>query len=205
MADNKVHFGIKNAYYSKITKAVVEGVQTITYGTPKALPGSVSLSLDYSGENTIFYADDTSYYTVAGAAKYEGDFEIADVTRDFKKDIFGDIEDENGALIEVDGAEYADFALLVEFSGNVGGQRLVFYNCSATRPAIGSATKEDTTEVQTQTMTITAKTSEKGYVSGQTTVYPVQAYLNVGDDGYSSFFSAVYEPDFTASDKNSEG
>ena len=49
MADNKVHFGIKNAYYSKITKAVVEGVQTITYGTPKALPGSVSLSLDYSG------------------------------------------------------------------------------------------------------------------------------------------------------------
>jgi phi13 family phage major tail protein len=205
MPENKVHFGLKNAYYAKITRTVSDGVVSITFGTPKALPGSVSLSLDPSDENTIFYADDTAYYTVPGIAKYEGDYETASVTRDFKKDIFGDIEDENGALVEVDGAETSDFAFLVEYSGDVGGQRQVFYNCSASRPAAGSATKEESTEVQTQTITITAKTSEKGYVTGQKAVYPVQTYLNVGDEGYDTFFSSVYEPDFTASNNDTEG
>ena len=58
---NKVKFGLKNCHYATTTIAE-DG--TITYGTLKSLPGSVSLALDAEGENDPFYADDSVYYMV---------------------------------------------------------------------------------------------------------------------------------------------
>ena len=43
---NKVKFGIKNCYYSVITE---DDNGQVTYGTPVAFKGAVSLSLDASG------------------------------------------------------------------------------------------------------------------------------------------------------------
>ena len=42
MANNKVMFGLKNVYYASVTV----GTNSVTYGTPIAWPGAVSLSLD---------------------------------------------------------------------------------------------------------------------------------------------------------------
>lgn len=200
MADNKVTFGLCNCYYSKITRTTnaETGVVTTTYATPVAWPGAVSISLEATGENTNFHADNTIYFTIRGAKGYEGDFESAAVPRSFKKDIYGDIEDSNGALIEIENPVESDFALMGEMDGDVGGQRIVFYNCSATRPSISSNTNEENPEVQTVSISITAKSSTKAYTdSNDNTFYPVQSYLNVGDTGYSTFFESVYEPTFT--------
>ena len=55
MAD-KVKFGISNVHY-----AILDG-ENNTYGTPVAIPGAVSLSLEPSGDTTPFYADNIQYF-----------------------------------------------------------------------------------------------------------------------------------------------
>ena len=51
---NKVKFGLRNCYYAKATMGASGD---ITFGTPVAMPGAVSLSLDPEGESENFYAD----------------------------------------------------------------------------------------------------------------------------------------------------
>ena len=156
--DNKVHFGLKNAVVFPLTETTnpQTGEVTTTYGAPIPWPGSVSIDLSNNASQEDFYADDGVYYVTSSASSYEGDFESASVPRAFKKAIYGDIEDANGALIEVKNAITKYFAFAFETSGDIGGQRTVFYKCSASRPSASSATLEDGTEVQTETVTIKA-------------------------------------------------
>jgi len=58
---NKVKFNICNVHYALLTLGA-DGA--VSFGTPVAMPGSVSLSLDPNGEPSNFYADGYAYYTV---------------------------------------------------------------------------------------------------------------------------------------------
>lgn len=199
MAENKVHFGLKNAYYAVLTETTdpQTGVITTTYGDWKKWPGAVSIGLSNNASQEDFYADDGVYYVASSASSYEGDFESASVPNSFKKDIFGDIEDANGAIIEVKSAVTKYFAFGFETSGDVGGQRTVFYKCSASRPEASSATIEDGTEVQTQTVTIKAIGRADDFTLGNETVNLIQATLTKGQTGYDTFFESVYVPTIT--------
>lgn len=197
MADNKVKFGLANCYYAPIT---AETDNATTYGTPVALPGAVALSLSANGSLDNFYADNNVYYVLSSANNYDGDLEIAAIPRQFLKDIFGDVEDANGALFELSEAPTRYFALMFETDGDVGGHRTVMYKCSATRPELGGNTKTDSVEVKTSTMSIKAiarvdESSIKHAASDTAVVgHTIQASLNTGDTGYDTFFSSVYEP-----------
>ena len=88
---------------------------------------------------------------------------------------------------------------MFETDGDVGGHRVVMYKCSATRPSLGGNTKTDSVEVQTQSMTIKAIARvDESTISSTGGVdvkgHAIQASVNLGDTGYDTFFSSVYEP-----------
>lgn len=184
---NKVKYGLSNVYYAVATIAT-DG--SATYGTPKRLPGAVNLSLDAQGENTPFYADNIVYWTSTGNAGYKGDFELALIPDDFKKDILGYKEDSSGILYEVTDAPTVNFALLFQFEGDKHGTRHVLYNCTSGRPGIGSKTTTDSTEPTTETLALTATSIYNTGTSENIT----KARATTSDTAYSSWFTSVQLP-----------
>ena len=184
---NKVKFNICNVHYALIT---VDEDGDVTFGTPVAMPGAVSLSLEPNGEPSNFYADGYAYYTISNNMGYEGDLELAMVPESFRTDVLKESLDDNSVLVESANVETANFSLLFEFDGDVKKIRHVLYNCSAARPNIESATNEEEIEVQTETLAITAAPLANGYVKARTGD-------STTDTVYTGWYTSVYMPTVT--------
>ena len=181
---NKIKYGLKNVHAAIQTET--DGVYT--YATPVAIPGAVSLSLEAQGEASSFYADDCEYYVSAGNNGYSGDLEIALIPEWFRTDILQETKDSNGVLVETsDGKQAVKFALLFEFAGDVKAVRHVMYNCTVARPAVGSQTKEENVEPQTESLTITSKPRTDGLVKSKTGDTTATAT-------YEGWYTGVYVP-----------
>lgn len=189
MDKNKVKFGLKNVHYAKITAWSADG-NTPVYATPVSLPGAVSLSIDANGENEPFYADDIVYYVCSNNSGYEGDLEVALITTEFATDILGEILDNRGVLVERNDAESSEFALLFEFTGDKNKIRHVLYRCSASRPATEGQTREDSTEVKTETLSLTASALPTGLVKSKTCE-------STDDSTYEKWYNQPYSPSMT--------
>jgi phage major tail protein, phi13 family len=151
MAD-KVKFGIKNVHY-----AVLSDEETPTYETPVAIPGAVSFSLEASGGSSPFYADNMQYFITVANNGYTGDLEVALFPEKFLTDIFGYTASEKGKVVTENATvQPKSFALLFEEAGDTTGTKFVLYNCTCTRPSRSLATTTETTEPQTQTVSVTA-------------------------------------------------
>ena len=183
---NKIKYGLKNVYYAVAT---IASDNTATYGTPKAFPGAVSLSLDPQGETTNFYADNIVYWVGVSNQGYEGDLEIARVTDDFKTDILGYVTDGNGALVEDVNAAAVHFALMFQFEGDEKATRHVMYNCVATRPSTGGSTKEENVDPQTETVSITATSIFSSALDKDIVKAEMGEATNTP---YTTWFSSVY-------------
>lgn len=184
--DNKVKYNLKNAHYA-LQNEGEDG--TITFEVPKAIPGSVSISLDANGDISPFYADGIQYYVSAANNGYEGDTEFALIPDSFRQDVLKEKKDEKGVLHEIsDSTDTQKFAFLFEFDGDQKGIRRVLYNCTATRPSIESETKEDSIEPGTETITISNAPLPNGRVKAQTTV-------DTDDAVYSGWYKIVYYPE----------
>jgi len=184
MSNNKVKYNLKNAHYALLTMGAND---TPTYGTPVALPGSVSISLEANGEPENFYADGIAYYVINNNMGYEGDLELALIPESFRTDILKESLDANGVLVEDSNAEIAAFALLFEFDGDQKHIRHVLYNCSASRPGIEGKTNEDSKEVQTEKLTIKATPLPDGKVKAKTG-------NTTNNTAYNGWYNAVYLP-----------
>lgn len=192
MADknNKVKYNLKNTHYALIN---IDEEGTVTYGTPTPMPGSVSISLDANGEPENFYADGVAYYVINNNMGYDGDLELAMIPESFRMDCLKEELDSKGVLIENSEVELASFALLFEFDGDQKHIRHVLYNCAASRPGIEGKTNEDSREVQTETLTISATPLANGMVkakTGNTTDATV----------YGNWYKAVYMPAVVANE-----
>lgn len=182
---NKVKFGLSHCYFAPIT---VGNGGAVTYGSPVALPGAVSLNFAPSGDSVNFAADNVyNYYSSGGASNLSGDLEMALIGDDFKKAILGYVEDTNGALYISGSPTTKAFALLFQFEGDANAVRHVLYNCTATRPALNSNTTGETKEPVTETITVTASPAPDTNL--------LHAYLAESTDtAYTGWFSAVYTP-----------
>ena len=194
---NKVKYNLKNVHAAKLTETVTNGVTSFSYGTPKAIPGAVSISLDAEGESSPFYADGIVYFRSVTNNGYSGDLEMALVPEWFRTEILQEQLDGKGVLIEKsDNRESVKFALLFEFDGDINCIRHVLYNCTSSRPSIESETKEDTIEPGTEKLSITADPRADGLVKART-----------GDTTdaatYDGWYSAVYLPTESATPKSS--
>ena len=162
---NKVKYNICNVHYSVITKTE-DG--TVTFATPVAIPGAVSISLDPKGEPESFYADGVEYYVINNNQGYDGDLEVALIPESFRQDVLLETADTNQVLVENSNSQTGSFALLFEFDGDVRKIRHVMYNCSASRPSISAKTNEEGKEVQTETLTIKSRPLANGLVKAKT-------------------------------------
>lgn len=185
---NKVKYNLKNVHAAKLTETVTNGESSFTYGTPKAIPGAVSISLDAEGESSPFYADGIVYFRSVTNNGYSGDLEMALIPEWFRTEILQEELDGKGVLIEKsDNRESVKFALLFEFDGDVNCIRHVLYNCTSSRPSIESETKEDTIEPGTEKLSITADPRADGLVKARTGD-------TTDNSTYENWYKSVYLP-----------
>lgn len=187
---NKVKFGLSNVHYAKM---IVGEEGTITYSTPVAIPGAVNLSLEPQGEESPFYADNIKYFNDYANNGYSGDLEMAKIPDSFLKDILGQTIDTNGAVIENAEDKSAHFAFMFEVDGDESKKRVVYYNCTASRPSSEASTINETKEPNTDTLTITA--------SARDTDKQVRASLEPNEENmaiFNKFYESVYEKNAVA-------
>lgn len=188
---NKVKYNICNVHYAVIAKAE-DG--TVTFATPVAIPGAVSISLDPKGEPESFYADGVEYYVVNNNQGYDGDLEVALIPESFREDVLLETADANNVLVENSNSQTGSFALLFEFDGDIRKIRHVMYNCSASRPSISGKTNEEGKEVQTETLTIKSRPLANGLVKAKTG-------NSTTDSVYNDWYKKVYQPAETSEEE----
>lgn len=184
---NKIKYGIKSVYYAPVTSESNEGA--LTYGTPVAMPGAVSLSLSIQGDTNTFYADNIAYFTSNANNGYQGDLELALIPDAFRTTILGETLDAKGMYVERADDTQTEFALLFQFEGDENATRHCLYRCVASRPEVNGSTKEESIEPQTETLTITAMPRINDDV-----VKARCPYTASSSSSYATWFSAVVEP-----------
>ena len=180
MAENKIQFGLKNVHYA------IWNEDSKTYETPVAIPGAVNLSLDAEGELNKFYADDMAYYVTNSNTGYSGDLEVARIPDQMLQDVWGyELDSATKVITEKSDAIAKSFALLYQIAGDQHNSMFVLYSCTATRPGLGSQTKEENTEPRTQTVTLNAVPKADGKVFAKTTA-------ETSDTVTSNWFQSVF-------------
>ena len=189
---NKVRYGLAN------TKYAIYNATEGTYAAPKAAPGAVSLSLSREGgDSSDFYADNGVYFTFAGTnGGYSGDLELAYITDEMRVDLLAEVVDEtSGIQYEVTDAEPPQFALITEMQGDSGPIGFVFYNCKASRPELSANTKNDSPDVDTDTLSL--RIAAQDFTIGGVKKGVVQGHIEKTAENaakYASFFQGVVIP-----------
>lgn len=177
---NKVKYNLKNVHYAVAT--------TGGYSTPVAISGAVNLTLDPQGDDYVFYADGIKYFEYHTNNGYSGSLEMALIPEDFKKDVLGEVVT-GGKVFELDDVQIVNFALGFQIDGDEKENLYWFYNCSASRPSVAGQTKEESIEVNTETLNISNSPDPRITVNSK---HPTKVRnASTSTTSASTWFSAV--------------
>ena len=186
MSANKITFGLE-----KVHVAFMLDEETPTWDKPIHIPGAVNFSTDPQGGESPFYADNTTYFTHTNNDGYTGDLQMALIPDKVLAEMLGWEIDDNGMLVEIADGEQKPFALMFEVKGDKKNRRTVLYNCKASRPGKEHATKTDTIDPATETLSLRIlpiNIDEKMIVKG---------VMELGENNqavYNAFFEQVIVP-----------
>ena len=184
--ENKVTFGLEKVHYATYT--TTDGV--VTYDAPVEIPGAVELTNEPRGDLIEFYADNMLYYSAQNNQGYESTLTISNIPDHFSQDVLGEVLDADDEVVnELATAQGKQFAFLFQFEGDKKAIRHVMYNCTANRPSVSSSTKTDSTEPNTNELSMVASPIEidgKKMVKTKTTVDTSAAI-------YDAWYTSVYK------------
>lgn len=184
--ENKVTFGLENVHIAPVKTLAEDGV--ITYGDVFRFPGAMELTLDTKGETTPIKADNKDYHFMNSNEGYEGKLKIPHIIDEFATKILGEIKDpQTGVMTEKADASLTEFAMMFEFAGDKNKTRYVMYYCFASRPSLGSKTKNGTS---TNERELSFKASPRPL----DTVVKRSITSADNKDAYDNWFKKVYEP-----------
>ena len=187
MANNKVEFGISNLYVCTYS----DNAGTVTLGTPVAVPGAVTLTLEPEGDDNTFYADNTAYWSSFSDNGFSGSIEVAMFDDTFKKSFLGYLELDDGGVAQIKGATKPSVCLMFQSEGDAEARRGILYNVSLGNINRSYNTTEDTVEVDTETLDIT--------VVGDNTTKIVKVSYPTTAAAYDTLFTAPPVPALPAS------
>lgn len=187
--DNKVHYDLVDVHVASLTLDLETG--TVSFGTPKALLGSISMDLSAQGEQVKLRADGMDYYVTNSNNGYSGNLNLAMVPDWFRQEYLGDtLSEKDKVLVENSQVEAKPFALLYGFKGDAKNRRHVMYNCTANRPNIKGENKDNQKQPDTETLPLTSVPLPDGKVKASTTAETPQAV-------YENWTKAVWVKDTT--------
>ena len=180
----RIKYGISNVYYAPVT---AESLGVLSYGTPVALQGAVSLTMNANGDEIQEYADNITWFAQTVNQGYTGTLEVEDIPDSFRTTILGEVASADGGIWESSDAQMKEFALLFQFEvagdNSVTGKRGCFLRCTASRPAVSGSTKQNTISPNHDTLNLVAMPRVADHY--------VKASCESTATAYSSWFSAV--------------
>lgn len=182
---NRYYHGLSNVYYAVVTETTdsTTGDVTTTYGTPVAWKGAVNISFDSEASLENFFADNGIYAVTSKNSGYTGSLEVAQIPDEVYTNVYGQTLTTDGLITETDTDTKSYVALMFEFAADVQARRVCFYKVALSNPTVEGNTDEDTIEVQTRTLNLTAVPRPD---DGK-----IKTFTTVNATAYSTFYSAV--------------
>lgn len=192
----KIVHGNRNCGYAPI----VTSGDTLTFGTPVMLPGMVSSSFELEQDESVIYADNTSWFKAKGAKVRSGEIALKYVSEDYLQ-FLGYKKNKNGVL--TDTGKFPDHCIFFEETqedsdGTTTSTLYVFYNVKGSQPAIETETDEE--ELASKDLTISYSASDSEFVVDDDGEYCQVGIFTRTDDNatlYDTFKQAVILPTAT--------
>lgn len=148
---NKVKFGLSNLHFSR--RNVAEN-GTVTYATPVACAGAVTLTITRSSEKAVFRADNIDFFQKYVNGSKEGVLEVSELYDFIKTGFLGYEVADDGMLVETD-KDGDEFGLLFQVETDKEKKIYAIYNCKASQgDEEHKTTEQNDLGVQTSTLNI---------------------------------------------------
>lgn len=188
MADNnKVLFGFSELHVGTYT---VDDDGDVTMGTPYHQKGAVGFSPEANSEKSSFWADNSEYFASYSGGSRSGDLEVAKFDDAFKTAFMGYKRTASGGLAEVRNPVKPNIYAAFQIEGDKDAMKVIMYNGTLGPINREYSTKEDGTEVVTESVAAT--------FTGDTATGITMATYLPGDAGYDTLFTNPPAPELAS-------